>query len=138
MTLTLFKLRGFVTSEFASKTGPGVLDPRLAGARSCGGYESGGVGSDSDALSARPPISAAAVKRAIGDGSAGCGARNLRRSSSDSRSRSDRRLPKTLVYWQTDRRSTSYLRLCSRLKGSETTQLALTLRHRVHGWSGSR
>lgn len=43
----------------------------------------------------RTPISAAAVKRAIGEGwgSAGCEARSLRRRSSDSLSSSESRLP---------------------------------------------
>lgn len=92
VTSTLFKDRGFVPSVLASTAGDVVIELRLAGARSCGGNESGGVGSESELLSSRPPISAAAVRSAIGDGSVGCEARSFRRSSSDSRSRSERRL----------------------------------------------
>jgi hypothetical protein len=45
-----------------------------------------------------------------------------------------------LAYWMAilGEMMCTHLRLCSRLKGSEMTQLALTLRHRVHGSSGFR
>lgn len=78
--------------------------PKPLGARSCGGYDGGGIfgvpdieslfGSDLGA------ISAAAVSRAMGDGcgSAGCEARSLRRRSSDSCCNSDIRLVELLAY----------------------------------------
>lgn len=90
-------------------TGAGVTELRLAGASNCGRYESGGVGSESEVLSSRPPISAAAVKSAIGEGSVDCEAPSFRRSSSDSRSRSEMRLGLGLVH---TRRQIARLHTC--------------------------
>jgi hypothetical protein len=100
-TCTPFKLRGLVVPAPSNTgAGAGVLCVRPFGANKCGEYESSGVCEDPETERLPglecAPISAAAVKRAIGEGwglrSAGCDARSLRRRFSDSRSSSESRL----------------------------------------------
>lgn len=148
-----FKLRDLVVPPLSNAgAGTGVACVRPFGANKRGEYESCGACEDTEA-DVLPslecaPISAAAVRRAIGDGwalrSAGCDARSLRRRSSDSLSSSESLLCRnisldfsleSLFIFSSVAGCTldTYLRLCSLLKGSEMIQFAPTLRHLVQG-----